>query len=236
MWGGRLGSKLEDFIFEEQPDILCLQEAIDLEGGRGALFVSVEELCEILKTKFYYMAPVYRFNYMHRKADFGNCIISKFPILNKETIFTGKQYIPDFDWTKHNQNIRNLQHIQIQLPTGKVLNVFNHHGHHNHKHKDGDAETMRQCSIIAEAVETIEGSTILAGDFNLTPHSKSLEQINYVLKNLSVQAGLKTTRTVLTSKTEVCDYIFVSQDVQVASFEASDELISDHKALLLNFS
>ncbi len=235
IWGGRLGPKLSDFIEAQDPDIVCLQEAIDLPGGRGALFVAVEELQAAMQAKYRYMSPVFTFNYMHRKADFGNCIISKFPIAVKKTIPTGREYVADFDWTEHTQNIRNLQHVRVELPGGSKLELLNHHGHHSHEHKHGDQETLRQCQIIADEIAACDGKIILTGDFNLLPDSLSLAQINSLLDNLTIQAKLPTTRTALTSKTEVCDYIFASDSVKVISFEASDELVSDHKALILNF-
>jgi len=75
----------------------------------------------------------------------------------------------------------------------------------------------------------------LAGDFNLSPHSESLKIINGRLTNLPLKYRLKTTRTLLTHKTEVCDYLFVSKDITVNDFYASKKLVSDHLALILDF-
>lgn len=236
LWGGRLESPVLNLITSVNPDILCLQEAIDLKGGKSAMFASIEEIQTAIDANYAYLSPVFSFNYMHRKADFGNCIISKFPITKKETIFTGKQYIADFDFLKHDPNMRNLQHAVVKLPDGTDLHILNHHGHHIHQHKNGDAETMRQCHMIAEEVQKLHGKIILAGDFNLAPHSESLEQVNKLLTNLSVKARLKTTRTALTHKTEVCDYILVSEEIKVKSFKTLDEIVSDHKALVMEFS
>lgn len=235
IWGGRIDYPLKDFLSNEKPDILCLQEAINLKEDRGVLFTSVNEMREAIEADDYYMSPAFSFNLMHRKADFGNCIISKLPIIQRETIFTGRDYEPDFDWTQHTQNIRNLQHVQVKMPSGELLHLFNHHGHHNYTDKDGDAETVRQCGIIADKIKTVSGTKILAGDFNLVPHSKSLQPINKLLRNLTLEADLSTTRTALTKLTDPCDYIFTSEDVKVVSFAASDALVSDHQALILEF-
>ena len=236
VWGGRIEYTLNEFLRREQPDILCLQEAIDLERGRGALFSSVSEMAALIGAEYHYMSPTFSFNYMHRKAHFGNCIISKLPIQRQETFFTGKEYVADFDWTKHRQDIRNLQYAQILLPGNIPLNLLNHHGHHNYTHKDGDDETIRQCNMIADKIRPLHGKTILTGDFNLVPNSESLQPINKLLRNLTLEAELSTTRTVLTHKTEACDYIFVSPEVTVVSFIASDIIVSDHQALILEFN
>lgn len=172
---------------------------------------------------------------MSRKAHFGNCIISKFPIKSSDTVFTGEEYNADFDVLNHSFNVRNLQHVVLELPGGSVLNVLNHHGHHVNQHKNGDSETMRQCGIIADKIKEIDGKVIVTGDFNLAPHSESLELINVLLTNLSIKAELETTRTQLTHKTEVCDYIFVSDGIKVQSFKALDDIVSDHKALVMDF-
>lgn len=232
VWGGRLESQILSFVREQQPDILCLQELIDIKGGKSAMFASLEEIQEAAQAEYTFMSPVFSMNYMTRKADFGNCIISKYPIVNKKTIFTGKEYAEDFDFLHRNADMRNLQLADIQTPDGEIVHVLNHHGHHINQHKNGDAETMRQCGIIASEITKLNGKVVVCGDFNLAPHSESLEQINALLTNLPVKNKLVTTRNQLTHKSEVCDYIFVSEDVSVDSFEASEEIISDHKALI----
>jgi endonuclease/exonuclease/phosphatase family metal-dependent hydrolase len=218
MWGGRLEPQILNLVKSENPDILCLQE---IQAAIGADHI--------------FMSPVFTLNYMNRKADFGNCIISKYPIKDTETIFTGKQYIADFDFLNHDPNMRNLQHAVLEQPDKSQLHILNHHGHHIHQHKNGDAETMRQCGIIADQIKKLDGRLILSGDFNLAPHSESLEQINSLLTNLSLKANLKTTRTQLTHKSEVCDYVFTSSQIEVKSFDALNDIVSDHKALTMTF-
>jgi endonuclease/exonuclease/phosphatase family metal-dependent hydrolase len=235
MWGGRLENPILNLVKIVNPDILCLQEAIDIKGGRTAMCVCVEEVKAAIGADYVFMSPVFSFNLMKRRADFGNCIISRYPIKNTETIFTGKQYVEDFDFLNQNADMRNLQHAVIELPDNTNLHILNHHGHHIHQHKNGDAETLRQCRMIANEILKLRGKIILSGDFNLAPHSESLEQINILLANLSIKARLKTTRTKLTHKTEVCDYIFVNDAIKVKSFNSLGEIVSDHKALVLDF-
>jgi endonuclease/exonuclease/phosphatase family metal-dependent hydrolase len=235
IWGGRLGGRVREVLTTEEPDIVCLQEVIDIKGGEAMMFASLEELKEGTHLTHSYMSPVFSLQYMRRKAAFGNAILSKHSFTKTETIFTRLEHMDNFDILEDDDyNIRNLQHVIIEL-NGKTLHVLNHHGHHIHQHKNGDDETMRQCKLIADYVSKLEGAVILTGDFNLAPHSESLEQLNDVLRNLSIEYKLKTTRNELTYKTEVCDFIFVNDKVKVNAFEASDKLISDHKALVLEF-
>jgi endonuclease/exonuclease/phosphatase family metal-dependent hydrolase len=231
VWGGRLEKQILNLLKEVQPDIVCLQEAISLKGKNGGFFLNVEEMAEELGMHLSF-SPVLGFNFMNRKAKFGNAILSKIPFSSENTVFTRKEFVEDFDFDSTDYNVRNLQHISIGQGEA-TIHVLNHHGHHINAHKNGDEETMRQCKVIADYADKLDGRVVLAGDFNLSPLSQSLAQINSVLLNLSTQHNLQTTRTELTHKREVCDYIFVSKEVNVKDFQALDDIVSDHKGLLL---
>jgi endonuclease/exonuclease/phosphatase family metal-dependent hydrolase len=232
-WGGRLENQILDLLRQEDTDIVCLQEAVDAPGD-AALSVATHTLQTAANYPHAFSSPVFSFKLMNKTATFGNAIISRLPFIDTHTIFTNLSYKEDFDFDSDDYNIRNLQHAIIEI-AGQPVNLLNHHGHHVRQHKEGDAETMRQMTQIAAYVKTLSGPVILAGDFNLAPHSKSLEVINKLLTNLSVSHKLETTRTFLTHKKEVCDYIFVNSEVRVKDFRALDDLASDHKALLLDF-
>jgi len=234
IYGGRLENPLMFFFSDQQPDIACFQEAISINGN-GAIFKSIEGLQACWqKPTYLFHSAMFSFKFMTKEAHFGNAIISTLPFEKQETIFTNKAHKSGFDFDIDDYNVRNLQHVQVSL-NGQSLHVLNHHGHHIPEHKNGDAGTLRQMKQITEYIKRLSGPIILTGDFNLTPDSKSLEQINNHLENLSIKYELRTTRTQLTRKIEVCDYIFVSKEIEVKSFTASNELVSDHKALVLEF-
>ena len=233
IWGGRLDKQIPAFLNKQDADVVCLQEVIAAEGDT-ALAISLENIAAETKISHVFHSPVFSFNLMNKVAHFGNAILSHQPFVFTDTIFTNLEYKANFDFDTDDYNIRNLQHAVLKV-SGKQLHILNHHGHHVHAHKNGDAETLRQMQQIRAYLSTLSGPIILAGDFNLAPHSESLEVLNEQLENLSITYKLKTTRNMLTLKTEVCDYIFVSKDIHVKSFSTSDEIISDHKALLLEF-
>lgn len=235
-WCGRIISPLARFLEQEKPDILCLQEAVTLEGGDSVVFLTTDEIQKIINAKSIFISPVFSFGYMKRRANFGNCIISKRPIIKSETIFTADNFMENLDFAETEEsNMRNLQHAVVELGNGKKLNLLNHHGYHIPDHKNGNDETIRQCKIIADYAASLEGPVILTGDFNLAPSSKSIKQIDAVLDNLTTKNNLKSTRTSLTHKTEAVDYIFVNKYINVKEFRAADEPVSDHKALILEF-
>jgi endonuclease/exonuclease/phosphatase family metal-dependent hydrolase len=232
-WGGRLEHQVTDLLRDEAATFVCLQEIISTAGD-GVLCVPLEQLQTALGQVNAYMSPVISFSLMNHKASYGNAILSELPFAAKKTIFTNLTYKDDFDFDSDDYNIRNLQHVQVGID-GKTLNILNHHGHHIRQHKNGDAQTLRQMQQIADYIELLDGPVILSGDFNLAPHSPSLEILNANLRNLSIEHKLTTTRTLLTAKKEVCDYIFVSDGIKVSNFRASDKLASDHQALVLEF-
>jgi endonuclease/exonuclease/phosphatase family metal-dependent hydrolase len=234
VWSGRLQNQVSDFLRSESADIICLQEAISFNKKDAAVMRTVENIQADEKMEYSVMAPAFSFKLMEGTASFGNCVISRFPVKKSEIIFTHLEHKDNFDFNQDSGNVRNFIHAIIDLD-GKLCNILTHHGYWINAHKNGDEETMRQMEKLGKYIDTLSGPIILTGDFNLAPHSESLGRINRRLSNLSVAHHLKTTRNQLTHKTEVCDYIFVNEQVNVKSFLASDELVSDHKALILEF-
>lgn len=234
-WGGKLEKNILKLLQDEQPDILCLQEAVSFPDKDAGLFLTIEQMQQQLNMPHVVFAPMFTFNLMHGQAGFGNCIISRLPITNQNVVYTNLQHIVDFDFNKHDYNVRNFIDTTIDID-GHACHVLTHHGYHVHEHKNGNEATMRQMQLLTDYVGTLEGPVILTGDFNLAPQSVSLQPLNNCLENLSATHHLTTTRSQLTHKQEVCDYVFVNDRVKVQSFGTSDALVSDHQALLLEFS
>ena len=234
-WGGRLGKQIVELLKKEQADVVCLQEAIEmLPSGNSFLFEDLEEIRTKTGYEHVHFVPQFGYNMMNRKAKSGLAILSNVPFEETDVVFTRLEYVDDFDIIDTDYNIRSLQRITVEYAERK-LHILNHHGHHVPTHKDGDEETMRQCQMIVEYISGLEGPVVLCGDFNLAPGSESLEQINKVLVNHAKERGVLTTRTPLTHKTEVCDYIFTSPDIEVSDFQVLDDIASDHKALTIEF-
>jgi endonuclease/exonuclease/phosphatase family metal-dependent hydrolase len=231
IWGGKLLYQILDFVAQEKPDFLCLQEAHDLKGPSGNLFATLEEIKEAGGFSESFMSPAYELNYMERKAGYGNAILFREKADSAKTIFTRGQLKMGYDCLNDDNNVRNLQHIQF----ANGLNILNHHGFYVHDTKAGNHETLKQMQIIADYVTSLSGSIILAGDFNLSASSESIQLLGENLRNLSAENNLKTTYTNLTIHNDVCDYIFVNDQIKVKQFSASEQLVSDHKPLILEF-
>ncbi|CAN5676480.1 hypothetical protein BH23PAT1_BH23PAT1_1480 [soil metagenome] len=234
IWAGRLQRDIPKLIKEEKPDIICLQEAISFERDDAGMFYTIENMQQCHDLPYVSMAPVFSFKLMNGIARFGNCILSCLPIQKSESVFTYMSHKEDFDFNEDSGNARNFIHAETIIG-GTTYHVITHHGYHVPEHKNGNEETLRQMRQMREYIDSLDGPIILTGDFNLAPHSESLEIINQRLHNHSISGKLKTTRNQFTHKTEVCDYIFTNEKVKVKRFYASDALVSDHKALFLEF-
>ncbi|MDB5164518.1 MAG: hypothetical protein JWL89_144 [Candidatus Saccharibacteria bacterium] len=234
IWGSKLMYQILDFVEEQSPDILCMQEVQAMPGASGNLFATLDEIKQAGQFEEELMSPTQSFNYMRRTVDYGNAILSRYPITASSTTFTSGLCKQDFDLTTDDTNVRNLQHVSPQI-NGQSVHVLNHHGYYVAESKRGNDETKRQMSIIADYIKTLDGPVILTGDFNLSPDSASIGILNQVLTNLSVEHKLENTYGQLSHHNTVCDYIFVNDLVNVTNFSVSDELVSDHKALILDF-
>lgn len=236
IWAGKLDKNIVQLLSREDADVLCLQEVVSVEGGSSYFFLDLHELLVAGGYEYFYFTPSWSGKYMRREAHWGNCIVSRTPFIETSSFYTYKENVHDFDFlenTDYNAG-RSLQHAVVEHENGP-LHVLNHHGHHVDHHKDGDEETLRQCGLIADYVQGLEGRIVLCGDFNLVPESASIELLNGLLVDHVKEQGIESTRTPLTYKTEACDYIFTSPDIRVTNFQVLDDIVSDHKALIVEF-
>lgn len=236
IWGGKLGQQIIDFLQAEQPDFVCMQEVNDLKGRAGyKFFATLDEIKSGGGFGEAFMSATYSSRYMERELEYGNAILSRQPFTSAQTVFTRGEYMRNFDIEADDGNIRNLQVATVDVD-GTPLHILNHHGHHVPDTKAGNDETLRQMRVIADVLDDLQGPVILCGDFNLAPDSRSIVTLNERLSNLSIIHNLQRTYNQFSAVHEVCDYIFANDQIKVEHFEMSEALISDHKALILEFN
>lgn len=234
VWQGRLERVLLKHLETLNCDFACMQEAVDYEAQSGGLVSTYQKIGKSLKLDEQFFSPLTAMKLGNRSITFGNVVYSSIPFSQTSTIFTRGEYKDDFDFGMDDYNIRAFQHALVEVD-GKKLHILNHHGHHIDAHKLGDEETLRQVLQIVDYIKRLEGAVILCGDFNLAPESESIKRLNKVLHNLPIIHSLRTTRSRLTYKNEVCDYIFVNDEIAVKDFSMDEVIISDHNALVLDF-
>lgn len=234
IWQGRLKKVLLSHVETLGIDYACVQEAVAFDGKSMGIITPHQDVGAAMGLDNEFFSPLITTTFGSKKMSFGNATYSRSTFEETETIFTRGEYNAEHNFDLDDYNVRAFQHCRITL-NNKSLHLINHHGHHIDQHKLGDEETLRQTKLISDYVRKLDGAVIVCGDFNLAPESESIKILEKDLRNLSVEAGLKTTRSLLTNKKEVCDYIFVNEQVEVHAFNMDTTIISDHNALILDF-
>jgi endonuclease/exonuclease/phosphatase family metal-dependent hydrolase len=234
-WSCKLSTEIVRLFDQEKPDITCLQEVVSAEFD-GKILDTIDNILDAHAFADNYYTPLVEFSFMHHRAKRGNMIVSQLPIVNSAEHWTHGEYTEDFDYVDSGgYNVaRNIAHAEIDTPQG-IVHVLTLHGYHIKEHKDGNEDTLRACRELVEYAATLDGPVVITGDFNLAPTSDSIRLVDGSFRNLTSEYKLATTRNHLTSKTEVCDYIFVNDKILVNDFRMSDIIASDHNALVLDF-
>ena len=244
-WGGRAGKETLLSFFEKykaETDIFCLQEIWadpheHLEGhsagGRTldyqeVMVYGLQELSALLSEYTPYFRPHFGDHYgllMFVKKDIK--VLDE----GERFVYKHKGHVPKGDLGNH---ARNIQYVTVEGESGPVT-VINFHGLWNGKGKTDSDDRIAQSEKILSFMKGLSTDTILCGDFNLLPNTKSLkmfEESGY--KNLISEYGITSTRTSHYTKPErFADYVFISQSITPKHFEVLPEEVSDHAALLL---
>lgn len=165
-------------------------------------------------------------------------LLSKHEIIDHQNLFYYNDYKYEYDATHFREQdwCRSIQSAIIKVE-GKQLQIINVHGVWN-EDKTDDERTLAQTEfILKEARDDIP--SIILGDFNLLPSTKSMDGFEPRFKNLIKEFDIKSTRPTFDDGLDkgdlVCDYILVNDKIKVKAFEVVEKVISDHLALLMEF-
>ncbi len=238
MWfGGRLFDEIKSLIAEENPDILGLQEVYQAEyASLKQPWHAVASLASILGYEYYAFAPAFAEEVESGyRVQFGNAVISRFPIQSSQTIFYDVPYNGRFipipgDYTN---TPRNLQHVEMGIH-GKPLHVFNTQGIWGF---DGE-DTERRLQMGETIVRAVEGKhpAVLMGDFNCQEGGETTGKIEARMH--SVFKGEMNTSFNMKHKDQpgyasaIVDMMFTSPDIQLGKHHVSKADVSDHLALV----
>jgi endonuclease/exonuclease/phosphatase family metal-dependent hydrolase len=238
-WQGRLIKNLVPFFDTQTADLICLQELYDSEQDIFGMdffktFEAIQAASQLQRYTYY--SPVFRYDIMGNEVAFGNGILSRYPLHDQQTIFTYGTYKKIRTSGDVIDNARNAQIVKVRTPAGD-LTAVNYHAHWE-ADPYGSELSLQRLQKLIDALAAVTGPLIIAGDFNLWADSAPLQHFKKTLglKDLTEEAKLKSTLShQVTPYRVACDHIFVNGAVDVQSFQLSDVLVSDHKALLLEF-
>jgi endonuclease/exonuclease/phosphatase family metal-dependent hydrolase len=239
VWGARAGlDELLAFFKERQNiDIFCLQEVWNggehtrHEVAAGQRMGKVEmqlltRLGEVLPNHVAYFRPNY-FDF------FGLAMFVKktIPVITEgdHPIYRERGYVSPNDIADH---ARQLQYVTIQTADG-LRTIINLHGAWQPGGKGDTEARLIQSQAIIHCAKQVCYPTIIMGDFNLLPDSKSIALIESAgFHNLIREHGVTSTRTSLYTKpVRFADYTFVSPEISVKEFKILPEEVSDHHAM-----
>jgi len=169
----------------------------------------------------------------------GNQLFSKYKIVGGTNEHYYKEYSYEIDWANWEKEDKGRSVLITEVDVnGILLQILNLHGIWT-KDKEGDERTILQCEYIVNAALRRNIATIITGDFNLLPDTKSIEILSKNFRNLISEYCITSTRPKVSEwgkrNQHVCDYIFVNDLIEVNSFETIDSNITDHFPLMLDF-
>lgn len=238
LWfGGKLWDNTVEFIRKENPDILALQEVMlsdDLKLPPN--YRTLEELQKIFSFPYFHNAPAFVSTRPDMpRAEFGNAILSRYPITKNETVFFDVPYDADYVETKDfTFSPRNLEHVEIAIGA-KKLNVLNTQGIWGFDGTDNERR-LKMSQTIRLSYKDKE-NIILCGDFNTQDHTKAMTSFENDLKNV-FKGELKTSFNMRHKPagsgfaTAVVDMIYVSPEIKVMEHYSTDADVTDHVPLV----
>ena len=226
----KAGNKIFEFFEEEQPDILCIQEAYMNSGSLHP--------AKLINSGY----SLKYFNSTKVNSNYGIITYSKFPIIHKDEIrFKGSNNIFNYSDIKyHGDTIRvyncHLESYGLRLDQYTFMDTlaldqrrieeFKSIGR---KLKEGNKNRVPQIKALVQSIKNCPLPVIVCGDFNDTPVSYSYGQITKLLNDAFVEAGNGLSFTYRKKYTPYrIDYIFYGNEFDAFNYMKYDLNLSDH--------
>ena len=205
--------RIAQVILSVEPDLVALQE-VDKNTTRTGKVNQDIELAHLTK-----MNSVFGSNITFQGGQYGNAILSKFPIIKNKNFL-----LPNVDSGEQ----RGLLRSQIQISNKENVLFFSTHL----DHRRPDTERLASAKAINQIISLDNKSpAILAGDFNDVPDSPTLNELGKVW----LRTNKKILRTIPASKpSRQIDYIFVQPKERwkiIESHILDEDIASDHRAI-----
>lgn len=229
-----------DLIRKEQPDVLCIQEFFSRKKGD---YNFIKQVQEILQSRHYYFEPATDNGY----EAMGMAIFSKFPITNTghirfESVRGNDALFADIQYNNKAFRVYNVHFQSINFQPEDYEYIKG-----NTKEIDQNVQSSRrigsrlkrafikrsdQVKLVKKHSQEYQGPYLIAGDFNDTPVSYTVNTMAKGLKNSFREkgSGLGITYNGDFPNFQI-DYILVSPDFDVKNYLIIDKKLSDHYAV-----
>lgn len=236
--GGVFFDNIATFLKQEQPDIVGFQEVYNGESPEfPKKYRSIQLLQQVLQNYHYSFAPVFSEKLPLGEAELGNAIFSRYPIVEEKNTFFDIPYDSQYKKELRNGDFsyepRSVQWTKIDIEE-LYVNIFNVHGIWGHDGDDNPRRIKMSQTILDQVGEKTK--VILAGDFNVQPHTQTISMIEKRLKNIFKDELTSTFNMRHKDNpgyaTAVVDMIFISDDIALIEKTCSEADVSDHKPLI----
>ncbi len=199
-----------EVIKNMKADIVCMNE---VHGPGGIFGEQAKQAAELAGYEYYYFAPAI----VAGGSPYGNAVLSKYPIVSAEKIM-----IPDSSETAEMGESRVVACVTVDVE-GKYITVLaTHFGLL-------EAERDEAVKLLGELVDKAEDKCVLMGDFNCSPSSKHICELNKLLQDTIPEAEKqKRTFIGMEEPSYKIDYIFVDKSIKVYGADIVHETASDH--------
>ena len=207
--------RIADVIKSVEPDLVSLQE-VDRNVKRSQ---SVDQPAELGRLTG--MHVVFGGNIKLQGGDYGNAILSRFPIKSHEN-----RLLPNFE----NGEQRGVLEAEITLPDGRpALYLMATHFDHRPKDEERFESAKRINSWVEKHPDRLY---LLVGDLNARPTSRPLKELD----RLWARSDARELFTIPVAKpTQQIDFILYRRDARWLALETRvlDEAVaSDHRAIV----
>lgn len=212
-----------DVIKKYDPDIIGLNEV----RGFGNIAADYTEQVKTLGEKLgyhYYFSKAIEFE----EGPYGNGLLSKFPILKKETILIPDPIIKNED---SYYETRCVIKSKIKISQHRDINLYiSHFGLAN-------SEKLNAVKTISALIEKEKKEVVFMGDLNMEPEDIKLRPVYDLMTDTMVPEKRKEYLSFPSWKPEIkIDYIFISSDLKSIRSFVPDETTSDHRPYIADIN
>ncbi len=235
IWLGNLQEPLLNFLKREAPttDIFCFQE---ITSSLNNNIPESPDLFSAIAKALPNFQGFFESSQEEGDVQTGLAVfIKRIDRIDKEGdyfVYRTRNAMEGDDWRTQG---RNAQFVQFPI-AGKEYVVVNFHGIADGKGREDSEARISQSKKLKKLLDTLDGSKIVCGDFNLTRDTESLAIIDEGMRNMVKESGITSTRNrFFPYPDKFCDWILVEKDLKVKEFRVFEDEVSDHLALLLDF-
>jgi len=205
---------IAEAIAKQHPDVVALNEVNRAQCSNGYL--------DTLLFLSHYLKMPYVFGPNWRDGQYGNAILSRYPILDSS----------NYHYTHNSTEIRGVLQVTIQTPTGPITFYATHLDHIEGPNNVRLAQVNELLHLWDERPRSI-----ILGDMNARPKTREIQQIitSGFLDAWTIGGSPDTSTTWHARTTNRIDYIFFTPDLHLRRVWVPQTRASDHLPVLAEF-